>query len=206
MVEELKKERRNARAGGWLCLGCQMGLPWELVSGFCKKEARRAASSTGVGMWRIVATGVCWARRSCAGPCDGAPENGSCEGECSLGAVLFCRFLVGFAHAGCYFNPPPPMPTPAVPGQMTIWFLRFLTVEFAPVIPPLEALIFLESSFLRLSSFFFLWPHPPPSDLTQHLCLLLRLLLSGGEERMCLPSICSPPLWDEQEQVGWELE
>lgn len=77
------------------------------------------------------------------------------------------------------------MPTPAAPGQVTIWFLRFLTVEFAPVItpiPPLEALIFLESSFLRLSSFFFLWPHLPPSDLTQHLCLLLRLLLSGGEE------------------------
>ena len=29
---------------------------------------------------------------------------------------------------------------------------------------------------------------------------------SGGEERMCLPSICSLPLWDEQEQVSWELE
>ena len=82
VVEELKKERRNARPGGWPCLGCQMGLPWELVSGFCKKEARRAASSRGVGMWQIVATGVCWTHRSCAGPCDGAPGNGSCEGEC----------------------------------------------------------------------------------------------------------------------------
>ena len=54
------------------------------------------------------------------------------------------------------------MPTPTAPGQVTIWFLCFLTVEFVPVtspIPPLEALIFLESSFLRLSSFFFLWPH-----------------------------------------------
>ena len=127
---------------------------------------------------------------------------GSVPGTCAL-LWLSC----GLCPRRVLFQPSSPMPTPAAPGQVTIWFLCFLTVEFVPVtspIPPLEALIFLESSFLRLSSFFFLWPHPPPSDLTQR--LLFRLLLSGGEERMCLPSICSLPLWDEQEQVSWELE
>lgn len=57
----------------------------------------------------------------------------------------------------------PPPPTPTALGQLTIWFLLFLTVESALVatpIPPPEALILLESSFLKLSSFFFLrCPH-----------------------------------------------
>lgn len=109
---------------------------------------------------------------------------------------------MGFAHTGCYSTL---LPHPAL-GQVTVWFLHFLTVESAPVatpIHPLEALILLECNFLKLSSFFFLRPAP---DLTQHLCFLLRLFLSRGEERMCPPSICSPPLWDQKSMWIRSLE
>lgn len=79
---------------------------------------------------------------------------------CSSAAFLWALITQGVIST---LLPPPPTPTAL--GQVTIWFLLFLTVESALVttpIPPPEALILLESSFLKLSSFFFLrCPHHP---------------------------------------------
>lgn len=82
----------------------------------------------------------------------------SCGGEHLLGIVLFCSFLADFVLLGCYFNPPSP-------GSCD-----HLLLASGPSSFPLEALILLESGFLKLSSVFFLLS----SDLTQHLCFIFR--------------------------------
>lgn len=174
----------------WLCHGS-----WFQVSAGKKQGGRQAVQG-----W-VCSHGCLLGTRSCAGPCDGAPRMGVVGGA-SPGNCALLRLSCGLCPHRVLFQPSSPYPAL---GQVTVWFLHFLTVESAPVatpIHPLEALILLESNLLKLSSFFFVRPTP---DLTQHLCFLLRLFLSRGEERMCPPSICSPPMWDQQEHVDREL-
>ena len=57
-----------------------------------------------------VATGVCWAHRSCAGPCDGAPRMGVVGGA-SPGSCALLRLSCGLCpHRVISTLLPPPRP------------------------------------------------------------------------------------------------